>query len=79
MGKPKGQSKDCTELPSVMRAVDSQMTKSIWGVDAIQNSLKKYKFLLPIYKSRKVIEISAGSVLLLRLTYSLGTTAYLMA
>lgn len=48
------------------------------GFGAIQNSLKKYKFFLPICNSIKVVEISAGSVLLLRLIYSPETTAYLM-
>lgn len=38
----------------------------------IRNPPKEHKFLLPLCNSRKVVEISAGSVLLLRLTYSLG-------
>ena len=46
---------------------------------SIRNPLKRHELLLPLYNSRKVVEISAGSLLLLRLTYGLGTTAYLIA
>lgn len=45
---------------------------------SILNPLKKYNTLLLLSNLRIVIKISAGSVLLLRLTYSLGTTAYLI-